>query len=221
MSLAATGTQLPWHDPGAAEEAKCCCGSTCCMYPADMFGTGYDYDDLPETLMVDGVLYTKTTPANYGGVTGDIFLEGLGWVWQRYDHDEGDYSSSNRCLITGDGNFTPGDDAVEDQFAATYNGRAYLDSDPFTRYPVDGSTQIASRTQLCEWHGVISTMNLIYDSVIQKWTASCGVYTLFAGTKTGNQDTPIGTYAGTALNPGLVFPFTPVPLGACTIIITA
>ena len=29
MSLAATGTQLPWHDPGASEEDKCCC----CPHP--------------------------------------------------------------------------------------------------------------------------------------------------------------------------------------------
>lgn len=29
MSLTATGTQVAWHDPGAAEEAKCCCGECC------------------------------------------------------------------------------------------------------------------------------------------------------------------------------------------------
>lgn len=33
MSLTATGTQLPWHAPGAAAAAKCCCGDDRCPTP--------------------------------------------------------------------------------------------------------------------------------------------------------------------------------------------
>jgi len=56
MSLAATGSQLAWHDPGATEENKCCCAPPgCCLYPwpnPDGDAPLYPGTDLPVELQV-------------------------------------------------------------------------------------------------------------------------------------------------------------------------
>ena len=64
------------------------------------------------------------------------------WKLTYFDGSTLDDVENNDCLITGDGNFEPGNDAVEDQFAAEYT------------VEVTGDTYTVTRESLCVWRGV-------------------------------------------------------------------
>lgn len=84
MPLTATGTQVAWHDPGAGDEEKCCCGVfECCMYPwpdpeGIAGGPFYPAADLPDTIILvfDGadVVMTRSGFVYYGESAGIGFI---------------------------------------------------------------------------------------------------------------------------------------------------
>ena len=123
------------------------------MYPADQLGIGYEEADLPTPLTYfDGiggsVELTKITGTDegHGGLTyyhgtGDTSEEWVAVIDGLWVRGPGLGDGSDGCLITGDGNLTPGDDAVEDQFAAEYNFYETSFGDNVT----------LPRTGLCTW----------------------------------------------------------------------
>jgi hypothetical protein len=111
----------------------------CCMYPAQaLVDGGYTVDDLPDEVLYNDddrppTLIQKVPDGSFpGGVVyrwpedgsddaGLIFIrinaDVETSIWE-FGDDAGEGGSL--CLIQGDGNLTPGDDLVEDQFADTY-----------------------------------------------------------------------------------------------------
>jgi len=81
----------------------------------------------------------------------------------------------NECLIRGDGNLTPGDDIVEDQFAATYSVTGTL-------------TGTVTRSSLCDWSATGITLR--FNSTTQKWNVNGNEKS------SGNQSSPVGSYNG-------------------------
>jgi hypothetical protein len=165
--------------PSGSETDPCCCAppAECCMYPADGLGVDYTAADLPDELSVtfgpySGEIFTKSgTAPTYYEATFDstafrISTSGGVWSVEYYD----DYTDQwfpafeeSPCLITGDGNLTPGDDLVEDQFADCYQ----------VEWDDDG-TQSANvtRDSLCQWSGTDDREQpviLLYSNVSTKW----------------------------------------------------
>jgi len=227
MSLTATGAQLPWHDPGAAEEDKCCCGGgeTCCLYPSSGIAAGdYFLADLPAAISyVDsgtpyswgklGAIQTEEVFAYNVGTglwesigdvsfcydySGGYFIgykaDGSSWIMVVYNAGDDRYEilfSIGPCLITGDGNLTPGDDTVEDQFEPDYTG-TYGVFDPIT----------LTRTSLCEWTGSgvgtedqPYTVRLYYGSDC-KWHVAVEVGATYDWIKDDPQSSPEGDFEG-------------------------
>jgi len=86
------------------------------MYPAQDFADGfYNSADLPDAISLIGVGSLAKSGTNYGNTTNGVILES--GVWARY---LAGVRTTKACLIDDDGNLTPGDNLVEDQFAATY-----------------------------------------------------------------------------------------------------
>jgi len=131
---------------------ECCEGETCCMYPASGLAAdpGYTAADLPETLWVKagGTIDEEFTKDGSRYKNTDNTLEIINtednWRLQVVATEEDIDVGFEGCLITGDGNLEPGNDAVEDQFAADYTVEITGDS-----YPV-------RRESLCVWRGVDS-----------------------------------------------------------------
>lgn len=149
MSLTATGSQLAWHDPGAADEDKCCCGSDedCCLYSAASFEAElFGEDDLPATLrltttspisflVVSGLSLTRSGSTYINGLWKlDVYM--LGW---RLSYDETEVAMSN-CLI-GDFSVSAGltTAITEDDFPASLS------------FPWSTGTITMNRDSLCKW----------------------------------------------------------------------
>lgn len=113
-----------------------CCSSVCCMYRADYLGVYYGDDDLPDAITLLGVGSLSRSGNNYGDTENGVIFES--GVWARYISG---IRSTKLCLIDDDGNYTPGDDKVEDQFAPTYI------------VTVLGMEISVNRVSLCEWTG--------------------------------------------------------------------
>jgi hypothetical protein len=144
-----------------------CCSTVCCMYPASGLDAdpGYTVDDLPETLIVNLVAagfdgeptnaeFNKSVSSPYYySYTNDSDtwrIKNDGTVWSVgllvddafYDFPVGE------CLITGDGNYTPEDDAVEDQFDPDYSVDFYIAWDS---YDISATGKTVTRSSLCCW----------------------------------------------------------------------
>jgi hypothetical protein len=135
------------------------------MYPRVAFGEGLEGDgtfgvaDMPEKLNVnfpegsgEWTLDASTVVYSPSGsyVIGELgygYAEVSDWVLWYPDPLGETYTSRpiSPCLITGDGNYRPGDDAVEDQFEPTYTVTYDLD-DPSTHLTID-----VHRVSLCVW----------------------------------------------------------------------
>jgi len=117
------------------------------MYPATGLASGYfTAEDLPDAITLLGVGSLSRSGTSYGNTTNGVIFETD--VWAKYI---GEVRTWQSCLITGDGNFTPGDNAVEDQFAATYQFQ-----DPSAIGYVDGQERdyrdvTVTRVSLCGW----------------------------------------------------------------------
>jgi hypothetical protein len=173
---------------------------SCCMYPADGLGVTYEAEDLPDQIAIQpgGIhdyngIYTKSgSEYNYTGVWEyalRVFDTGEGKVWRltTFDGFTLDDWESDVCLITGDGNLTPGDDVVEDQFADCYevDFSAYVGS--------AGAAIIVNRVSQCVWRTAITgsicgttadsagleefIVTLTYNEGIDKWSVSITIAT--------------------------------------------
>jgi hypothetical protein len=190
------------------------------MYPASSALSGdLLWEDLPETLKVRGrVVYKQSGtgvipngPTIYEDANPDpvdgfqyILLDRANTKWAITDSTDGltgdDYildADLVECLITGDGNFTPGNDWVEDQFEACY--KIYIQEEGYPR----NLYATVERVDLCKWTNYADYIDpfgsspwwveLIYRPDIQKWVADLGGVP-FAFFKTPHQDTPAGEY---------------------------
>jgi hypothetical protein len=185
---------------GGLRVVNCACCEPpplCCMYAATSAASA----DLPAAITLPGVGSLSKSGTNYGNTTNGVILES--GVWARY---VGGVRSTHPCLITGDGNLTPGDDTVEDQFADTYTVSAALAS-PEPDIRTDDHIRQVPRLSLCSWSysGEQETpgdfqfvLNVIFEPTLQKWVAT---YVLdldnFGAAyyiKDGPQNTPVGTY---------------------------
>lgn len=122
-------------------KASCeCCGG-CCMYPAKPTPLGdlLIAEDLPDAITLLGVGSLSRSGTSYGDTTNGVIFETD--TWAKY---VGGVRTTQACLIGGDGNLTPGDNAVEDQFAATYIIRL-VDYDEVLE------EVLVHRVSLCRW----------------------------------------------------------------------
>lgn len=165
MALTGTGTQLPWHSPGAAEEDRCCCGAACCMFPAPEPPEDLEATDVPSAVTINGI--SVDFDSGSMAYAGEGFpaagpwnetsrvLRAVAGGWWELGTPLGHVIARNRCLITGDGRYVEGDDTVEDQFEAQYVVRI----DALAYYGLwNGETSmdvVVTRQSLCEWRGKI------------------------------------------------------------------
>jgi hypothetical protein len=193
-----------------------CCESDCCMYPADGLGDTFEAADLPATLYgkwgdrADGTFTKSGSTFTRGTVT--IRVNSGGTAWEFYDSEDDATSTIGNCLIRGDGGLTPENDAVEDQFADCYIIN-YGSIQFVNTGNLDRIGQCSWTTGICEWLGSSITgwsATLIYESAqwriilnepFPPWIeddvvieeGGCAGAGIFL--KTGNQNTPIGTYS--------------------------
>jgi hypothetical protein len=179
----------------------CCCDTedpTCCMYPADKLGIDYTTADLPDNLSLNwsdtDVVTVDKVGSGYAGGTVSILIENEKWVLR--NTATGNARTIGRCLIRED-------DLVADQFADCYE----VDSSGWSDFgvSVDIICPKVIRENLCNW-GRNSCdgdlwFELSFHEPTQKWRVF-GWYTGFqvaTGIKTGNQNSPVGTYTGNEL----------------------
>ena len=149
-----------------------CCDAACCLYPwPDPDGTPlYPDTDLPDSVVVNGDTYTRSGYRFEFDSDHYIDATELGIpFWGLFINGD---ATANTCLIGlyEEGVFTA---TVEDEFANTYTVNG---TDTITRDPA---------TNLCLWSG--STWTLRYNSTTYQ-------FELNGTAKTGDQDTPAGTY---------------------------
>ena len=120
-----------------------CCAPGCCMYSATALAAGdLVAADLPDAITLLGVGSLSKSGTSYGDTTDGVIFETD--VWAKY---VGGVRSTFDCLIRGDGKFTAGDDAVEDQFSATYSVSVYNTHDDSL---IEGPFTV-TRHSLCGW----------------------------------------------------------------------
>jgi hypothetical protein len=145
------GNSLAWGD-GVSVEEGCNCDPTCCMYPANRLGDTFGAGDLPSTLYgkwgsrADGTFTKSGSTFTNGTVT--IRRNTGGTAWEFYDSTDDATLTIGNCLIRGDGNLTPGDDTVEDQFADEYNIEFWSGDIIGTQF---GDEYTVTRISLCLW----------------------------------------------------------------------
>jgi len=201
---------------------SCTCCDACCLYPArGIVDGGYTEDDLPTSLKINWPYRFNgiVNKSGSGYVNGTISLAVEDQMWVLRDVEDNALLTVGKCLVVGDGNLTPNDNIVEDQFADTYS----VDID----YENIGNWEAwirevvtVSRVGLCEWRGLDSCgrdVRLGYSSVdiaaagqpirLAKWFVefntntndggSCGAIGLsddWVVEKTSSANTPAGEY---------------------------
>jgi hypothetical protein len=133
------------------------------MYPAQALADGlYPAGDLPDAITLLGVGSLVKSGTNYGNATNGVILES--GVWARYLSG---VRTTKACLIDDDGNLTPGDDLVEDQFPNTLLMATEFIIPPgyttlidienaLTGYGRVPANIILTRVSLCVWENVVS-----------------------------------------------------------------
>jgi len=174
-----------------------CCEEGCCMYPAASAVAA----DLPAAITLLGVGSLTKSGSAYGDTTNGVILES--GVWAKYVSG---VRSTQACLITGDGNLTPGNDTVEDQFAATYDVGAGGYSGTLTRVSLccwDGTTTDGSLTLPTRLAYTESILGFppywtlaIFRLPVVELPACPSVYGFFAADLKLDTSTPVGTYLG-------------------------
>jgi hypothetical protein len=193
-------SKMQWVFEGSSTD-PCCCEEepSCCMYPADGLGDTYEAADLPDAVTINWPDHHEGSAGKSGDEytaegNEDVVLKrneaGTAWILEDSSDPENVVTRTvGNCLIRGDGNITPGDDLVEDQFEDSYLVDDFIP---------------AVRWSLCVWDGWDEwDMNygyLRFDPEQQKWTVEVGeiMPNRKICTKTGNQNTPVGSYSGTA-----------------------
>jgi hypothetical protein len=175
-------------------KVSCSCCEGCCMYPAEGLGVTYEAADLPDTLWVNvgGTVDEEFTRdgSRYKNAENTLEIVNVGdsWRLQLISTSEDLDAGFEGCLITGDGNYTPGDDTVEDQFADCYE----------VTWNDDGARSAnVTRQDLCNWTGTDNesgSVRLRYNSTTTKWEV---IASLGTEAKDSNQSAPdagAGTY---------------------------
>jgi hypothetical protein len=174
------------------------------MYPADLLGSTYGANDLPDAVTVNWTdrFTGSMSKSGSGYAGGGATLQIVNGIWRLSDSDG--TRNVGRCLIRGDGNLTPDDDLVEDQFADEYRVVSTTEE-----YVFD---EVVTRYSLCSW-GIFyggseeegfntSRYLLFFDDLNQKWfingqSSSGNLLNGFGGgVKTQDQNAPEGTYDG-------------------------
>lgn len=154
---------------------SCCEQDGCCMYRADELGVGFQEADLPDSVEINGIT-TNRIGTSYGS---SVVLEN--GVWALYLNNR----TTQQCLIF---------DQVNDLFADTYVARGYRpDNSLDWEYTL-------TRQSLCEWqfddNGQMEPVVLQYNGEdfppLWKWIVND--QSEWFGIKSGNQNTPVGTY---------------------------
>lgn len=161
------------------------------MYPSSQYGINFGANDLPNEIKLNGSVLTKNG-GSYGDTTNGIFHQNGLWVVYQSENQ-----TTRSCLISGDGNFTPNDDLVEDTFLYTYE----------VTYVEGSITAIitVSRIGICSWFGfadigggTIRVLSLVYNDTALRGSSNQYKWTLDTQfslrTKSGFQNTPIGSY---------------------------
>ncbi len=216
---------------GGKVACSCCATPECCMYPASGLGSLYSEADLPSEVSVtvyvgitahdlSQVIFEKggVGETYYEATFSDVVYRIVPWpsdyygaVWcldcyVTWDPDGDGWKTvfCFPCLITGDGNLTPGNDAVEDQFSACYY---------FEWVDEQGARSVSvTRSSLCEWTGLD---NLGFPARLYQMSTTTSlswgiefagvfsidplVYAVLNAEKMGDQSSPTsgdGEYAG-------------------------
>jgi hypothetical protein len=183
-------------------KVSCECCEECCLYPAQALTDGlYTYEDLPDTILyrpptstayptlnfielikeedpqpsefgnLDMVYYKGSFVAAGGNQSGDTIPVEFGFFdidWAvNVLYESLDFKSFLQCLISE--RFI---DDVKDQFADAYTVSG----------PISGTV---TRESICVWRG----SNLRLTNFGYQWKVN-------GNNKTGNQNTPVGSYAG-------------------------
>jgi len=185
-----------------------CCEEGCCMYPAEAYGTLYQFEDLPDEIEFK---YTNTEQGGFfGPLTMSKFQEGLavgyiggpddevvvglnaGFEWGTSDGG-GAIQGGGFCLIFDyDAELDILYEAItEDLFANTYSISGPISGtvtrqDKF-RTTVDGFLPITIKYNCGLWTG--GELRLSFNATKCKWTVN-------GNEKAGFQNTPVGSYAG-------------------------
>ena len=160
-----------------------CCVIVCCMYPADQLGIGYTEDDLPDTIDVEGQIMGVPTriivtrngseygPINQTTIGGIPFSTTLLVDFDSFDtlvwRFDNDFSGDPCLFLADNSEQYVVDDTFEDTYAVTG--------------PVNGTVTRQSR---CVWTGT----GLTLSNYGFQWTVN-------GRAKSGNQNTPVGSYA--------------------------
>jgi len=128
-------------------KVSCTCCPDCCMYPATQAVSA----DLPDAITLLGVGSLSKSGTDYGDTTNGVILES--GVWAKYI---GGVRTTKACLIDGDGNLTPGNNSVEDQFEPVY----LVTNDIF--FPP--LTCTVTRVSKCEWNYIDPLMQAHLDA---------------------------------------------------------
>ena len=162
------------------ESIGCCCGG-CCMYSAaGLSGGDFTTADLPVAINVISAAFTGEMTQDEEGQSyssaNNAFTMLLDLVqWVLVKNDDQTQSLRRDCLITGDGNLTPGDDLVEDRLNPTYSITGTL-------------TGTVTRVSTCNWS--VTNIILKFNSTTQKWNVNGNEKS------SGNQSSPVGSYTG-------------------------
>jgi len=197
-------SRVSWVATGSATN-PCCCGPGCCMYSAQgLVDALFVAADLPDAITLLGVGSLSRSGTGYGDTTNGVIFETP--LWAKY---VGGVRTTQDCLIDGDGNLTPGNNAVEDQFAASYKIRMYLEV--YSPVPMGEYFDLEIlRVGACTWRGEF--LHPIYGylfgevgwkgdtgySDAYKWNIYYHFNTGGYGYKYGNQNSPLGIYENSA-----------------------
>jgi hypothetical protein len=183
---------------------SCCEGEpSCCMYPADLLGSTYGANDLPDAVTVNWTdrFVGSMSKSGSGYAGGGATLQIVNGIWQLSDSDG--TRNVGRCLIRGDGNLTQGDDLVEDQFADEYN--VQITAFPNSEFPFLFNGTV-TRNGLCVWtyFGEGTGVSLVFfGASFQKWSTGGQsgeilVDWAVSGFKESGQNNPTGTHKVTS-----------------------
>jgi hypothetical protein len=157
------------------------------MYAAEAYGTLYQFEDLPDSVVFNEIIYPKLgapIPISggdgafiaYRGIESEIEIQltysgGQPSFWEFFDGAGGGGAA---CLIG---------QVSSDEFANTYTISG----------PISGNV---TRTELCSWRG--SGITLVFDGFFEFPDPSVGSqkWKVNGNEKSGFQSTPVGSYAG-------------------------
>jgi hypothetical protein len=204
---------------------SCCEEVECCMYPAESYGVGYNFEDLPDSVVwtnsesgelvyqkldeptygsnADGVILYKSGAAEIDSGDENILyiLENFSWVrWTG-----GSVGGPGICLINSFDGDNIGSDAFEDTFADTYTVEILFGD--------SAGTYTVTRRTACVWSefaegedfGGVRIIGGSLPDGTMSWSAGAfGGGQADQGFKLGDLNTPVGDYGETGTSETLI-----------------